>query len=277
LVLVNALYFKAAWLVPFEVATTHDEDFATPDRPVRTKMMRQVSRFAYHHGDGAALVELPYRDSSISMVVFLPDDPSGLTELEHHIARDYARWVTAASPTRVDLWLPRWKATATHDLRTPLKHLGMELPFSCRADFSGMTDEVTDDVCPVGAAGPTRPATLHIDDVVQKAFVDVDEQGTEAAAATAVAMTLALSAHDTREEKPVIFHADHPFHYVIRDRRTGVILFVGRVTQPELARQQVSTENPYSSGTNRTNGGGSSISGASGMGSSPDAAVRPRI
>jgi len=76
---------------------------------------------------------------------------------------------------------------------------------------------------------------LH-SDVVQKAFVDVDEQGTEAAAATAVAMEAALSARDTPEEKPVIFHADHPFLYAIRDRRTGVILFIGRVTQPDSAR-----------------------------------------
>jgi serpin B len=232
LILVNALYFKAAWLQPFEPGRTRDEDFAAPDRSIRAKMMRQLATLPYHHEDGVALVELAYRESSITLVVLLPDDPSDLPDLERSVGRDYGRWVAALSSARVDLWLPRWKQTMYSSMSATLRRLGMELPFACRADFSGMTDELTDDPCPLPGAASGRRVVLHIDEVVQKTFVDVNEHGTEAAAATAIVMATTTSARVQREQEPIVFHADHPFLYLIRDRRTGVILFVGRVTRP---------------------------------------------
>ncbi len=222
LVLTNAIYFKASWASPFARPATQDETFATPRGDVRAPMMRQLAHFAYAKLDDGALVEMPYFDSSVSMVVFLPDDKNGLADLEGALGRDYDRWVGSLAQRRVDLWLPRWKVTQSFELDEVLRSLGMPLAFTREADFSGMTDMPTED-----------PGKVHIDRVLQKAFVDVDEFGTEAAAATAVVMAMATSAMiGPPPPEPVVFHADHPFFYVIRERKTGAILFEGRVVNP---------------------------------------------
>jgi serpin B len=150
-------------------------------------------------------------------------DADGLADVENRIGHDYDAWVAALANRRVDLWLPRWKETQTFVLDAILKVLGMPLPFTRDADFSGMTDMPTQD-----------PGKFYIGTVIQKAFVDADEFGTEAAAATAVVMMVPMSAviGAPPEPPPVVFHADHPFLYVIRERKTGAVLFVGRVVDP---------------------------------------------
>ncbi|MDP9002251.1 MAG: serpin family protein, partial [Myxococcota bacterium] len=222
LVLTNAVYFKGSWLLPFAPGSTLEEDFATPKAKVHAKMMRQLTHFGYARLDGVALVELPYFGGSISMVVILPEAESGLADVENRIGRDYDGWMTAFVDKKVDLWLPRWTETRTIVLNAILKALGMPLAFERSADFSGMTDVPARD-----------PGKFYIGAVIQKAFVDVDEFGTEAAAATANMMASPMSLRESPPEpEPVVFHADHPFLYVIRERKTGAVLFVGRVVDP---------------------------------------------
>jgi serine protease inhibitor len=144
-------------------------------------------------------------------VVVLPDDPAALPAVERKLARNYAGWLVALRPTLVDLWLPRWTSRSRLDLGAELQAAGMRLAFSqSAADLSGIGD------------GP-----LSIDKVLQEAFIEVNETGTEAAAATFVEVQ--VSSRHGPVEQPKIFHADHPFLYLIRDRKTGAVLFMGRV------------------------------------------------
>jgi serpin B len=223
LVLTNAIYFKGSWQDQFRPAETHPEDFAAPKKTIRAPMMRQLAYFSYAKMDRLTLVELPYLHSSIAMVVILPDADDGLSAVERRIGREYDTWVGALAGKRVDLWLPRWKETRTFPLAASLQALGLKLGFdAARADFSAMTDPEPDD-----------PGSFYIGAVIQKAFVQADEFGAEAAAATAVVMTENTSLRmEPPPPEPVVFHADHPFLYVIRDRATGTVFFVGRVVDP---------------------------------------------
>jgi serpin B len=145
------------------------------------------------------------------MVIVLPDADDGLAVVEDRLAESYDRWLSGLTLEEVDLEIPRWKTISDEmNLGDHLRSLGMQLAFSDAADFSAMTTQ----------------EKLHISLVIQKAFVQVTEEGTEAAAATAVIM-MGVSATMTPQ-----FHADHPFLYFIRDPETGLVLFMGRVLDP---------------------------------------------
>jgi serpin B len=148
--------------------------------------------------------------AALGLVVVLPDDAGDLPAVERKAARHYAGWLAALRPTLVNLWLPRWTFRSRLELAPPLAEARLRLAFTPSADFSGVSND-----------------QLFIDKVVQEAFIEVNETGTEAAAATAVGME-AVSL-EAPVEKPKIFHADHPFLYLIRDRKTEAVLFVGRV------------------------------------------------
>jgi serine protease inhibitor len=175
----------------------------------RPDFVAQTDWFAYARAGDVQVIELPYY-GDLSMVVVLPDGAGDLPAVERTLGQRYANWMAALRPTRVDLWLPRWTMSSRLDLVSPLNAAGMRLAFTAQANFSGISDVAT-----------------SIAKVVQVAFIDVDETGTEAAAATAVGMELLYG--NAPQEKPVIFHADHPFLYLLRDRRTGAVLFLGRV------------------------------------------------
>jgi serpin B len=211
LVLANAVYFKGAWKSPFSVSATATADFTSPSGKAKVRMMHQHDWFAYAHAAGVQIVELPYR-GGFSMVVILPDDSAGLPGIERRVGADYDAWIGALERTQVDLRLPPWKTTSTYGLVPALESLGLRRTFGA-ADFSGMAD------------GP-----LAIGQVVQKAFVESDEKGSEAAA-----VTTAWMMDEALESAPPVatFHADHPFLYFIRDPATGVVLFVGRYVGPE--------------------------------------------
>lgn len=212
LVLSNAIYFNAGWQYPFQDSATKDGTFKLLDgHTVTVPMMQESERLGYAEGEGWQAVELPYVGGELSMVVLLPAEGSF-----ESFARDLdSAKLTAAlkgiAPTQVALTLPRWKFESSVRLSEPLMGLGMKLAFSMAADFSGMT---------------TRPE-LYIDDVYHKAFVAVDEKGTEAAAATAVVMNL-----KAMPGKPKEVRADRPFIFLIRDMQTGTILFMGHVVNP---------------------------------------------
>lgn len=214
LVLVNAIYFKAAWTDQFDAAGTSDAPFhVTPERDAMVPMMNRTGTLAYGESELAQIVEVPYGGGGMSMVVVLPRAPDGLAALEAALtAERLEAWVSALGDRRVALSLPRFRIEQSFSLNDALAALGMRRAFA-DADFSGM----------VAGGG------VFISEVLHKAFVDVDEQGTEAAAATAVIM---MKASIGAPEAPVVFRADHPFLFLVRDRATGSILFLGRVVDP---------------------------------------------
>jgi serpin B len=213
LVLTNAVYLKAAWQVEFTKQRTADGPFAAPDGTVAAKMMHNQASFRYARAPDVQILELDYRNG-LSMVIVLPDAKDGLDAVEGRLAGSYAAWLKALDYKLIDLALPRWTVTSRLPLGGFLAAMGMPTAFSLQADFSGIAT--------------TRP--LFIQKVLQQAFVNVDETGTEAAAVTAVAM--ATSGHGWSSARPIAFHADHPFLYLIRDRTTGAVLFIGRVVDP---------------------------------------------
>ena len=217
LVLTNAIYFNAAWLYPFTESPTKDGAFHPLDGgEVMVPMMRRTAEFGLAKGDGYQAVELPYDGGEISMVILLPD--TGRFEgIEDSLNADLVLTLTEGLvPTRVALTMPKFEFESKFNLVNTLEAMGMSVAFisspgPCtfeRADFSGMTG-----IC-----------ELFIDEVVHKAFVSVDEAGTEAAAATAVVMGI--------ESLPPSVTINRPFVFLIRDIETGAILFVGRVVDP---------------------------------------------
>lgn len=215
LVLTNAIYFKGRWVSQFEKKNTTPRQFElTTGEKVEVPMMSQTKEFRYFENEIAQVLEMPYKGNRLSMVIFLPKEKKGIRELEDLFkAENIKDWLLELRKQEVIALLPRFKMTSGLFLEEALQSLGMTDAFDSKlADFSGMTSD------PVG---------LYISRVIHKAFVDVNEEGTEAAAATAVVMTL----RGMPEPKPV-FRADRPFIFIIRDMRSGSILFVGRVMDP---------------------------------------------
>jgi serpin B len=218
LVLANAVYMMGAWQQPFAESATYDGKFTNAKKKeTAVRMMRQVSSFRYAHASGVKLVELPYK-GGLSMLVVLPDDVDGLEKIEDRIGSSYAEWVRALEYTLVDLEFPRFITPTTLPLVSLLQAMGIRLAFAPkRADFSGMTAE----------------ARLFIGDAIQKTWIATNENGTEATAVTVVVMFSETSGDsDPEPPPPVIFHANHPFLYLIRDVKSGTILFVGRMVNP---------------------------------------------
>jgi serpin B len=215
LVLTNAIYFKGDWVVPFKKELTRDEDFTvSATQKVKVPLMQQKRHYSYMEDDLLQAVELPYKGDGLSMMVLLPKKPDGLPELEKSLSAAKIGEVRSKYAFReVVLFLPKFKLDASFSLGESLQTMGMKLAFGGGADFSGMDGR----------------HDLSISAVIHKAFVDVDETGTEAAAATGVVM--AKSARPSQDPPPV-FRADHPFVFVICDRQAGTILFLGRMTNP---------------------------------------------
>jgi len=214
LVLTNAVYFRAAWAVPFSEAMTKPEDFrAAADSVVRVPMMHQTGLFGYLDGEQFQALELPYDGGDLSMMILLPKQADGLDGLERSMGGDKAAGrLSGLKPSRVAVALPKFRLSSAFELKPVLSAMGMPLAFSPKADFSGISEG----------------EDLAVSDVVHEAYVSVDEKGTEAAAASAVIM--GRSAPPTG---PIVtFRADHPFVFLIRDRATGCILFIGRVRNP---------------------------------------------
>jgi serpin B len=216
LVLTNAVYFKGDWLKPFDKKNTRDEDFIiSASRKVKAPLMHQTATLGYADAETLQVLDMPYAGSELSMVVLLPKKADGLAELEKTISvARLAELLSKLGLHRVSTYMPRFKMEAAFSLNETLEALGMRRAFSGDADFSGISSA----------------ETLYISAVLHKAYVDVNEQGTEAAAATAVV----IRAMAARLSAPVpVFRADHPFLFLIRDTRSGNILFVGRLTSPE--------------------------------------------
>ena len=219
LVLTNAIYFNASWTYPFIEAKTRERPFHLLDgRVVDVPMMRLEEDLPYAAGDGYQAVDLPYVRDELSMTIMLPD-AGRFSEFEDALDASLVdRAILALWFRRVTLDLPKFEFESQFLLSEPLKSMGMSDAFdSATSDFSGIDGQS----CLAG-----DPECLYIREIVHKAFVSVDEAGTEATAATAVVMNV-----ESAPPSPVSVTVDRPFIFLIRDRETGGVLFVGRVTQ----------------------------------------------
>lgn len=223
LVLVNAIYFLGRWLSPFPRSATTERPFhlgTSESVPVPT--MQRQGHYAYAEADDAQLVEMPYVGGELSMVLVVPRRTTGLDAVEARLdAATIDRWVAGLSDRLVRLVLPKFTIDPPQSvaLVATLRQMGMSLAVDrARADFTGI-------------ANPASPRDrLFIGEVFHKAFVRVDEEGTEAAAATAVVMP--RGGGMPRPEQPIEVRADRPFLFLLRDMRTGMVLFIGRVADP---------------------------------------------
>lgn len=253
LVLTNAVYFKGEWSEPFEAEDTADADFTSDDGSTSTVQLmhkqydesasyaafnadgsvfdtpaqiaateRQKTDAFYPAADGFTLLQLPYKGDDLSMLILLPRSATGLAALEAKLnAANLALWASKLEQRTTEVFLPKFKLETDYELAGPLQSMGMKRAFvdpgqPDGAEFDG-----------ISASSDPRQR-LYISAVIHKAFVDVNEKGTEAAAATAVMMAAGSAAPRMVPFVPV-FRADRPFVFAIRENKTGTILFLGRV------------------------------------------------
>ena len=217
LVLVNAIYFYGNWVRAFDPYTRKAPFYLADARVIQAPLMRNLSaRVSYAEFPDLQILEMPYRGYSLSMVVLLPKGPNGFKKLEGTInSTNLAAWIDAERLQDVDVFLPKFKLEATYSLTPTLSAMGMCDAFDPnKADLSGI-DGFRD---------------LFVSAVEHRAYLDVNEEGTEAAAATAVSLMHGL---DDRKTLP-LFLADHPFVFLIRQIKSGAILFLGRLTEPAM-------------------------------------------
>jgi serine protease inhibitor len=215
LVLTNAIYFNGKWKYKFDESATAMQPFHSADgtsAPAAT--MFQESTLRYGKFNGYQMLEMPYAGDDLSMVVILPTAPNGLANLESSLTATNLTWnLFALTSKKVDVYLPKFKFDASFALGGVLEAMGMTDAFTDRADFSGISNQ-----------------GLKISSVVHKAFIDVNEDGTEAAAATGIGFSDFFACIGC--SAPQVFNADHPFLFALRDTHSGSLLFMGPVMQP---------------------------------------------
>lgn len=216
LVLTNAIYFKGKWKSTFDSARTHDAPFYQSDGEKKDcKLMYQKSAFKYLENNNYQAIELPYSGEEVVMQVFLPSQNSNVKSLLSQLKPEDLDLLEKSYAQDVNVFLPRFKMETSYDLIEPLKSMGLNLPFS-GGDFSKMAGE-----------------RLEISKIIQKAFVELKEEGTEAAAVTVIMMRTESSINENPVYVPE-FRADRPFFFVIREKSTGLILFTGVVENPDI-------------------------------------------
>jgi serpin B len=215
LVITNAIYFKGKWVWEFDKSKTKETDFRiSPTQTVKVQMMTLTgnkAKFNYAEDNLSQTIELPYNGKDISMYIILPqkDDLNGFEK--NFTLEKYSMMLNQMHETKIPVYIPRFKIETKYFMANDLIEMGMPTAFdAAKADFSGMTGK----------------NDVYIGSVIHQAYVDVNEEGTEAAAATGVAITSASFGPST------IFYADHPFIFTIQNKKTGEILFIGRVINP---------------------------------------------
>ncbi len=219
LVLANAIYFKGTWSEPFKKAETRSLPFhLSSTNQVQAPLMHRLDSVRYMENADFQVVELPYgQKQELSMMVLLPRQIDGCGQLENRLTPAFLRDLAAHLQfQKVEIFLPRFKLDSRFSLNDTLAKMGMPVVFSGAADFSGMDGT----------------HLLYLSFVFHKAWCEVNEEGTEAAAATASGVTAAM--RRDLPPPPPIFRADHPFIFLIRDARSGIILFLGRLANPGL-------------------------------------------
>lgn len=256
LVLTNAIYFKGEWADPFPANETKDQDFLLPGgNKVKVPLMHHwmnSARYAAWKGDGNyfatpheivegenpqvypdplgfTMLELPYKGGELTMVLLVPQDPGGLSVIEKQLtSANLQTWCGKLEQRTVDGYVPRFKLDTDYGLIPALRAMGMVRAFVDPREPNGAQFD--------GMSASSNPADkLYITGIFHKAFVEVNEKGTEAAAASAVVMAAPSAAAAPRRTRPFIptFRADKPFLFLIRDKQTGTVLFLGRMTNPK--------------------------------------------
>jgi len=213
MLIINAIYFKGKWKLQFDDKDTqqlpfHKEDGNSADVPT----MRIKDDFRVYDGEGFMLAEFPYGQGNFVMDIVLPDQENSISGvLGSMTGTDFAKWIQQSGTRKADVYLPRFKYGFKIKLKEILSDMGMGIAFTGFADFSNITTE----------------ADLLINDVTHQAFIETNEEGTEAAAATIVDIGLT-----SMPLEPLVFKADHPFIYIIRETTTSTIIFMGTVADP---------------------------------------------
>jgi len=214
LFITNAIYFKGTWATQFAEESTHDDQFwIGPNENVKVPMMNlAATNFNYAKTAQLQILEMPYEGDQLSMLMLLPNDKDGLNELEKSLTNEKLNlWKDSLSQTQMVVSMPKFKLETNYNLKPLLENLGMSTAFKeGKADFTGITED----------------EPLHIGQAIHKAYVDVDEEGTEAAAVTGIGVGI------TSIPKYEIFKADHPFIFIIHEKETGNLLFIGRIVNP---------------------------------------------
>ncbi|WP_406696724.1 serpin family protein [Singulisphaera sp. Ch08] len=214
LTLANSINFRMKWLDQFEEAETKDGSFfVAAGKVVKTSMMYQTTRsFRIGRGPGLRVLEMPYIGKKFSLLVILPDRPDGLPELEKALTIDHlSQWISSLQPKEVAVGLPKFSISVQNQLGDALRTMGLTLPFGEFADFSGFYAQLKG---------------YSVSEVVHIASIDMNEQGTDAAAVT----YLTVSGDDMDSQE--VFYADHPFLYIIRDNHYGNLIFMGALKDP---------------------------------------------
>lgn len=212
MLLINAIYFKGIWKYQFVEDDTEQKPFyKTNDESVDVPMMSQEADFPVYRGDNFTMAELPYGQGNFVMDIILPDDYDGIDRILPLVTESsFNNWISQVQETEVDLYLPRFKYGFKKKLKDILSDMGMGLAFSGCADFTNIAD-----------------TNLNIQDVIHQTFIETNEEGTEAAAATVVIIELT-----SVPSGPLVFNADHPFIYIIRETTTNSVIFMGIVNDP---------------------------------------------
>jgi serpin B len=215
LILTNALYFKAKWKNTFDTARSTTEPFyLSNNTTVDCRMMHQETRVKYTANTTLEAIEMPYSDGRTAMELYLPKAGHSIESmLKSTTAEELEKIRKSMVLQKVDVNFPKFRFESTHNLKAPLMEMGLTQAFSQGANFSGISEE-----------------PLFISTVLQKAVVDVEESGTEAAAVTVIMMQTTSAMH--RDDLHPVFYANRPFFFVIRDLQTGAILFNGVVENP---------------------------------------------
>jgi serine protease inhibitor len=217
LVLVNAVHFKGAWAEPFLPHETTNQPFYLADgRKTEVPLMHLEEAFRYAEDANLQIIGLRYQFTDLSMLVLLPRKDTGLSDLEGKLTPgNLSKWLSQMKELEVNLFLPKFKLQSSFELAANLAAMGMPDAFQTSADFSGIDG--------------TR--NLYISSVFHKASGEINEEGTEASAGTTV-YVVTMSAHMEPPSPPPVFRADHPFIVLIRDRKSGSIVFLGRLLDP---------------------------------------------
>ncbi len=218
LILTNAIYFKGIWKLRFDITNTTIREFKTPNGNIDVPMMQMVNTnnfFNYTENEEMQVLELPYSGDNISMLIFLPKKSFNISDIVEYLNETtFYNIIDSMSEKKVDIYLPRFEIkTPMYELNRYLTDLGMPTAFSANADFSGID----------GVGG------LSISQVLHKAFIKVDENGTEAAAATAVMFVTSVNGDSNSR---IIFDCDHPFLFMIYHKQSNTILFMGSIVNP---------------------------------------------
>jgi serpin B len=215
LILSNAIYFKGLWLTQFNIEDTVDRDFKLSNGEKKgVPMMVSTNSdafFNYTENEDMQMLELPYKGDSVSMFIILPKE-NDLNKFEQTVSMEnLSNWMDSMYATNVNIYLPKFTYKTEYNLKDILIDMGLDIAFSMNADFSGMN----------GFGG------LFIEKVLHKAYIEVNEEGSEAAAATTVHIL-----ETAMPEPPKVFDADHPFIFFIKHKETDTILFMGSVENP---------------------------------------------